>query len=229
MKKNYLRSYITLGIIFVVFTVISFAVPFRRNGLFWFAYLSVLIALVLQILVFKVTFGKGEGARSKFYGFPIIRVGVIYFAVQLVLGFIEMALSTAVPAWIFVVINVVVLAAALMGCIAADAIRDEVERQDIKIKVEVERMRTLQSRAEALVNQCRDNNDRERLKKASDEFKYSDPVTCDASVSLEEEMAEIMNEMQKAVTEKDSGSIHVLCDKILNVLAERNRICRLNK
>ena len=83
MNKTSTKGYIVLGLIFVVFTVIAFAAPFNKTGVFALAYIFGVIAIAYQIYVFKISFTAGGDAKSKFYGFPIAKVGVIYLLAQL--------------------------------------------------------------------------------------------------------------------------------------------------
>lgn len=232
MKKSSVRGYIVLGILFLVFSVIAFAAPFTKNVAFWMAYIFGVIAIALQIYVFKVSFEHGDNAKSKFYGFPIAKIGVIYLAIQMVVSLLSMILATVVPAfptWIFTIIDVVVLGVAAIGCITAETMRDEIEKQDVKLKSDVSAMRNLQSLVSSVAVQCDNAELKKLLSDLSDEFKYSDPVSCDDSKPLETEMTEIMKEIQKAVVDGDVDAVKTMCGKVKAILVERNRVCKVGK
>ncbi len=229
MKKNESRVYISLAILLTVFSLIAFAVPFAETGTFWTAYLFMLIAAALQICIFHVLFAENADAKSRFYGFPIAKIGAVYLLVQLAVSLIEMAAAAAVPAWASVVINAILLAAALLGCIAGNTVKEEIEHQDTQLKEKVSNMRALQSLSSALVGQCSDPNLRETLRKMAERFKFSDPISSEETEELEAELQKQMNEIQKAVIDNDNETVKDLCDRILSVLKERNRICMLNK
>ena len=135
MSKNGVRGLIVLALILAVFCTIAFVAPFCMTATFWAAFICGVVAIAFQFYVFSVSFSKGQGAKSKFYGFPIARIGVTYLLVQLVLSFVEMGLSCKIPAWVAIIINVIVFVIAAIGCIAAEVVRDEVVRQDDKIKL----------------------------------------------------------------------------------------------
>lgn len=226
MKKNKTKEYV-VAILLVVFSVIAFVAPFKMNATFWIAYIFGVIAIALQLYVFKIAF-TGEGdARSKFYGIPIIKIGAAYLIVQILVSFIEMTI--AVPLWVSVIINIIVIAVAMIGCIAAETVRDEIERQDIQIKVDVNTMRSLQSMATSLVGQCSDLNLKSVIQNVADEFIFSDPVSSEQTASIEEDLIQQMNEIQNAVTDGNVEDATALCKQILVRLNERNRIAKLNK
>ena len=130
MSKNKLRFYVAIAIIFVVLTVIAFALPLAKTATFWISYIFAVIALAVQIYAYPKAF-EGESVKSKFYGFPIARITTIYLIAQLVLSLICMLAGKWVPVWIPLILSVVMLGAAAVGFIAAEGMRDEVERQDV--------------------------------------------------------------------------------------------------
>lgn len=223
------KGVLVLALLFVVYTLIVLAVPFAKGGMFWLTYLFTAAAFGVQAYVFKLSFEKEAGAKSKFYGFPIARVGVLYLAVQIVLGLVFMALAVVAPVWLALVLYLALLVAAAVGVIATDSIRDEVERQDTQLKKDVATMRALQSKAAALPARCEDATAKAALEKLAEEFRYSDPVSAPALTDLETDMAATMEELSAAVTDGDNAAVLALCKKISATLAERNRLCKLNK
>ena len=203
--------------------------PFAKTGVFWMAYLFGVIAIAYQIYVFKISFDQGEDVKSKFYGFPIARVGVIYLAVQLVLSLIEMCLAAIVPMWVSVIINILPIAFALIGCIAAEVMRDEIVRQDIKIKTDVGNMRALQSQTASFVGMCQDAVVKKQLQDLADDFKYSDPVSSESTKEMETELKFLVNEIQRALVDGDMKSVEGFLVRAKEGLAERNRVCKLGK
>lgn len=229
MKKSKLRIYVVLAVIFAAFTVITFAVPFERTGIFWFGYICGVIAIVFQIYILKISFlGEGD-ARSKFYGFPIARIGLIYLAVQIAVSFLEMAAGKYIPFWTVLIVNVIIIALAVTGSTATAAVREEIERQDIKLKKNVDNMRNLQSLAVSLESQCSDESIKKFLGKMAEEFRFSDPVSSESTSDLEEDLLMQLKDVQKAVVDGDAGAVAKLSEGVISTLRERNRLCAINK
>lgn len=229
MEKNEVRGYIVDAIVFAVFTIVAFAVPFERNAIFWTAYVFGVIAIAFQIYVFKISFQRGSDVKSKFYGFPIARVGVMYLGIQLALSLIEMCVAKFIPSWVAVVIDIFPIALAAIGCIAADAMRDEIVRQDVQIKKSVDNMRALQSMTASLVGMAQDANLRSTLQDLADEFKYSDPVTSEQTKEKETELKFLVNEIQRAIVDGDLQAASGFCARAKAGLVERNRLCAMSK
>lgn len=229
MSKNRIRVALILTIILAVFTAIAFVIPFEKNAVFTIAYICGVFAILFQLYIFKTSFsGKGD-ARSKFYGFPIARLGIIYLILQLIVSIIEIALSKFVPVWAAVIINALILAFALIGCITAETMRDEIVRQDTTLKKDVHNMRELQSISAAAASQCEDAGLKETLKKLADEFRYSDPISSDKTKDLENDMLSRFGDLQQAIADDDIEGAKALSQKLLQCLKERNRICAMNK
>lgn len=229
LSKGKFQAILILAIVLAAYLLLAFVIPFARTAVFWLALVFTLAAFGVQLYVLKLSFTKGRDARSKFYGFPIARIGVVYLIVQIVLSFLFMAIAKICTVWIAVIVFVLLLAGAAVGVIAADAMRDEVERQDAQLKTDVATMRALQSRAAALVSRCENAELKADAQKLSDAFRYSDPVTNDATKDAEHELFTCMDELERAVLENDTESAQVLIKRAAAQLAERNRLCKLNK
>ena len=224
LSKNAIRTLAVTAILLVVLCVIAFAVPFHRGGVFWVSFVFALVALCAQLYVLKSAFANGEDARSKFYGFPIAKIGFIYLVAQFVLSILFMALGKWIPTWVAAVLFVLLLAAAAIGFIAAEATRDEVERQDTVLKKDVATMRTLQGKANVLAA-----GGDPALRKLADELRYSDPVSSDALTKIESELTTVIDQLAEAVNDGDGDSAQTLAAKASQILTERNRLCKLSK
>lgn len=228
MRKNKLRLYIVLAILLLVLSVIAFALPLAKTATFWISYVFAVIALAVQIYAYPKAF-EGESVKSKFYGFPIARITTVYLIAQLALSLIFMLTAKWVPVWIPLVLFVVMLGATAIGFVAAEGMRDEVERQDVVHKANVGTMRALQSKAVFIVSQCDDDETKKALNDFAEALRFSDPVSSDALADIEENLTGLVEELGNAVMDKDYSAAKTLCAKATSLLADRNRMCKLNK
>ena len=231
MEKRNVKQLIIGGIALALYLVITLAVPFPRTAAYWVAFVFGLIAILAQAYVMRAAFDHGEPVKSKFYGYPIARIGVIYLVLQIIVSLLIMALGFAfkVPAWAALIVCVLLLGVSAIGFIAADIMRDEVERQDAALKANVKTMRELQSKAASVAGLCVDEETKKTLTALADKFRYSDPVSSDAVAGIEADLVSAVDELQTAVVDGDLAAAKQLCGKIEAKLNERNRICKLNK
>lgn len=228
MKENAIRGFIVIVICLVLYHLLAFLIPFEHTTVFWLAYGFTLAAFVVAGVAVYLASYRGASAKSQFYGFPIARIGVIYGALQLGLGLVFMALGAWIAEWIAILVFVFMLGAALIGIISADAIRDDIQQQDSKLRDSVSVMRSLQSKLRQMAAQC-DGQEATAVQKLAEELRYSDPVSGPALAEIEADLGAAVDELQQAVVDGDTAGIHQLCRKAMALLGERNRLCKLNK
>ena len=221
MTKNRIRFYIILAVVFIIFTVIAFVAPFPHNTVFWLSYAFGAIAIAVQAYSWPSAFA-GDGAKSKVYGFPIARVTTIYMIVQLILSLIFMVAGEKAPVWIPVILYIVLLGLAAIGMIAAETVRDEVVRQETVKQVNTGTMKALQAKVSAIAGACTDPEQKKMLNKLAEAFRYSDPVSSDATQKLEMKLDVLLDELHET---KNAD----LIKKIEVTLAERNQLCKMSK
>lgn len=135
MKKNSTKGYVILGILFVLISIIAFAVPTVKTATFWIAYVFTAAAFVAQIIIWNKALGK-ETLKSKFLGFPIVHIGIVYAIIQTV-AFAVFLLVPTLPVWIAIVVCSVIAGISAVCMISADAGRDEIERVEAKVQKKV--------------------------------------------------------------------------------------------
>ena len=225
MKKDTLRATIVAVIAFVIYNLIAFVIPFAHTAAFWISYGFTLAAFAVVATSIYIAFIKQPDAKSRFYGFPVARIGVIYGAAQLVVSLVVMALALWMPWWIPVVVYAVGLGVAVIGLVSAEAVAEEIKTQDVKLKKETSLMKGLQSKLEQMAAKTDDA----AIKALAEEFRYSDPVSNTAIADAEAELAAAVNELQAAFAGADKDAVAQLCNKTSALLSERNRLCKLNK
>ena len=229
MKKDMIRWGAALAILLVLYILVVFLIPFVKTATFWVSFVFTLVAFGVVGAAFYIAFVKTPDAKSKFYGFPIARIGAIYGLAQLVAGILFMALAVYVPVWAAVLVYAVALGAAVIGLISADAVVEQIQVQDRKLKKDVALMRALQSRANQMAAQCDNPDAAAMVKNFAEELRYSDPVSSAALAQVEADLSAAVDELQSAIMDGDSAAARQLCRKASGVLAERNRLCKLNK
>lgn len=226
MKKNDGRRAAIAGVVLLVlYHLVVFLSPFERWDVFWISYGFALAAFAVVGVAMYIAFIKSPDAKSRFYGFPIARVGVIGGGVQLAVGLFIMLIGAYVPEWAALLVHAIILGATVIGLVSVEAVVEEIHVQDQKLKKDVTLMRGLQSK----VHQMTTQTDNAAVRALAEEFRFSDPVTNDALREVEADLAAMIDELQAAVVENDEESVQQLCKKTGALLAERNRLCKLNK
>lgn len=225
MKKDFVRSAICLGVLLVLYILLAFLIPFVKTAVFWISFVFTLVAFAVTGWTLYTAFLKKPDARSRFYGFPIARIGVLYGGVQLAVGLLFMALGKWIPVWLAVLVYAAMLGAAVIGLVSADAVVETIHTQDGKLKKDVAFMRTLQSKANQMAAQCT----LPEVRQFCENIRYSDPVSSEALAEIERDLSAAVDDLQAAIVDGDKGVISQLAQKADTLLSERNRVCKLNK
>ena len=225
MKKESILGMSAIAILMALYILVAFLAPFVHTATFWVSFIFTVIAFGVVAYSFYVAFFKNPDAKSRFYGFPIAKIGVIYGATQLIFAILFMALAVFVPVWVAVLVYAILLGFATIGLISAEIVVNEIQIQDVKLKKDVTLMRGLQSQVNQMASHSNDAN----IKALAEEFRYSDPVSNEMIADAESDLVAVVDELQEVFVEGDKLTVEKLCLKALALLAERNRLCKLNK
>ena len=222
MKKNNLMSYLSLGIVFVLFNVIAFVVPTDKTATFWMAYAFSVVAFAVQIPLWKLAFGKKDTLKSKFLGIPVIHVGITYLIIQLI-AFAAFMIFPILPVWLAIVVCAIILVISALCAIAGQAGTNEINRVEEKIKVKRAFIQFLQTDIEMLAESETDAETKSELKKLAEKVRFSDPMSHEMLGELESRITAKVEEM-KAETDKKA-----IIEEIELLLTERNKKCKILK
>ena len=125
MKKNSTKGYVILGILFALVSIIAFAVPTTKTATFWIAYVFTAAAFAAQIIIWRTALGK-EALKSKFLGFPLVHIGIVYAVIQVIAFAVFMFVPT-LPTWSAIVVCSIIAGVSAVCMISADAGRNEIE------------------------------------------------------------------------------------------------------
>ena len=107
--KNNIRVCLVIGLFLLIFTVCYFVIPYpyENNTVFTLGYIFAIIAFLAQIYTLYKGLMKDSSLKSKVYGLPLIRVGFIYLAVQVIITLLLNIINAFVylPSWICIVLH----------------------------------------------------------------------------------------------------------------------------
>ena len=222
MKKNSTKGYVILGILFALVSIVAFAVPTVKTSTFWIAYVFTVAAFAAQIGIWKTALGKEETLKSKFLGFPVVHIGIVYAAIQVIAFAVFMFVPT-LPAWSAIVVCSVIASVSAVCMISADAGRNEIERVEAKVQKNVFYIRGLQADIELLADNESDAAVKTALTQLAEKIRYSDPMS-------NEQLADLENKISTKVAElKTASSKLEIITELNSLLDERNKKCKILK
>jgi predicted transcriptional regulator len=223
--KNKGMYFVAAFIVLAVFNVIAFIIPFKREAGFWTGYGFSMAAMFLCVGVGLYALGREE-MRSKFYGMPLAYMAWFYLAVQLITGLAIMAIP-AIPYQAGVIAGTVLLGGFLVGLIGVNTGKKMIERVDQKIREKVFYIKSLQVNIEGLAGRAADESIKKKLKTLAEAIRYSDPMSSPQLAALENQIEAKASALAEGMA--DISTTSTLCDELQQLIAERNRKCKLLK
>ena len=222
MKKNSTKGYVILGVLFVLVSIIAFAVPTSKTTTFWIAYVFTAAAFAAQIGIWKTALGKEETLKSKFLGFPIVHIGIAYAVIQVIAFAVFMFVPT-LPAWSAIVTCSVITGVSAVCMISADAGRDEIERVEAKVQKKVFYIRELQADIELLADNESDAAVKTALTHLAEKIRFSDPMSSEQLADLENKISAKVLELKTAPNKVE------IITELNSLFDERNKKCKILK
>lgn len=222
MKKNSTKGYLILGILFLLVSIIAFVIPTVKTTAFWIAYAFTIIAFAAQIGIWKVALGREDTLKSKFLGFPVVHVGVVYLIIQTI-AFVVFMFAPTLPMWSAIVACSCIAGISAICMIAADTGRREIERVEAKVQQKVFYIKSLQLDIEMLADAEQDADTKKALEQLAEKIRFSDPMSHEQLFTLENSITSKVTELKTATNKTE------LISEINMLLTERNKKCKILK
>ena len=233
-KKNFIIYSIGWFLALALFNLITFVTPNEISGntkftaFFWVAY-SLITVMFFGQLACAYYVLKSDAPRRLFYRISLIPVTIG----AIILMFIVATLCLAViqiPDWLAIIICAVILVVNVLTVLKSAVAIEAVEAVDKKIKVKTMFIKMLTADAEILMKNTVSNEEMAPLtKKVYEAVRYSDPMSDDALVAVEDKITNKFNEFSASVNDGDLASAEANAKDLLSYITERNTKCRILK
>lgn len=237
-KKNFIGIIIVYSILLVLLNVLVFIVfkPWNYDIKiikldFWFSYSFLTLAFILQfgsILAIK----RNNGAIAIFMGIPLTVLSGIYFLIEAFLSLLFMilaAFSVKTPTTLVIILQVLLLGLYLIVAVIALMTKNTISDIDKNNKQKVQNIRILVDQVEIAISMCDDNEVKKLLERFSEDIRYSDPMSIDAVIGLDNKLTCIIEDIKNAVAEKDYEKTKKLVQSGKLTVLERNKMIATQK
>lgn len=226
-QKNLLLTSLIYGILFVVFNVLVFVIFKNRTDVFWMSYSFMTLAIIVQLVCMLLSF-KNADLEAVFFGIPLASLGIFYLIAELAVGTIFMCfqqIGTTIP----LVIQVLILAIFAITAIIALMARDTVQEIGNTVKEKVVRLKSVRADVEILFEGCTEPELKNRLRKLLETIRYSDPMTNDAIVDVEERIQQKVLELRIYCENSEVEEAKKTCSALELLYVERNKKLLISK
>lgn len=209
-----------------IFNLFVFLLVSDYTNVFWSAYIFTTIAFVVQGVV-GFAFGKAD-ANAKFLSLPLLYVGGIYFAVQLIIGIVCMLAPLSIG--FAVLVQAFILAVYIIVILASTIAKEQAIKNDGNIKKVTNYIRTLTIEAEQLYLFQEDLSKKVELKKLYEAIRYSDPMSSTEEIRVVDEQINIaFRVLSEKVSSATADDLKQEIKPILDLVTKRNMICKASK
>lgn len=219
---------LSCAIVAVAFLVIVFAVPFIWDSTFWVCFASIWIAIALVLLANIYVIATSRSMTSAVYKISLSTVSIIYLIVTGIVSLAIMAVG-AVPFWIALIVEVVLLALCLLGFIGGAAGADLIESDGASTAYSKVTIDTLRSQSRALIPMASDPSAKKALTELSEKLLYTDPMSSDATVPFDQQLITLMGGIDAALRQGEWATVVSLCNDASITIDQRAAICRASK
>lgn len=224
MKKNSKCGYLILAIAFILFNIIAFAIPTAKTLTFWVAYAFTAIAFIAQAIIWNKVFSCAVTLKSKFLGFPIVHIGIVYLIIQLIVFVVFMTLPLS-PVWIAIVVSALICGIAAICMITTNVGRKEIDRVEEKVQEKTGFIKLIQADVDCLYEAETDPIIKSAYMNLSEKIRFSDPMSSDSLSNIEHQITLNIDQLKNV----DNDSRMELIRKIMQLVTERNVKCKILK
>lgn len=227
MKKNFKFYAVSWALLFAIFNVLAFAVGFKNNANFWTAYITSVIAMLLQLVCAKISF-KPEKLDRLFLNIPVISITFTGMVASMIIGAVCMVIPS-VPVVAIIVIEYLILAFTGISVLKANAAAEIVNEVGEKVKEKTQFIKLTTVDAQNLMNSAKSESVKSACKKVYEALRYSDPMSNEVLDREEAKIADKMAELSSAVASDNGDSAESISNEITVLVKTRNNKCKALK
>lgn len=229
MFKSYLAIWAVLLVLFnvIAFVSVGWAGQEKYTSSFWIGYVSITIAFLGQLACTNYAL-KNDAPDRSFFNLSLFSVGRMGLTLTFVFGGLCMLIST-MPYWAGTILCAATLAFNAIAVIKTAAAGDMVIDTEEKLSQSTTFIRSLTVDAENLLSAAKDEKAKSSVKKLYEAARYSDPVSNTALASLEDEIDQKLSSLTETVNKNETEQTVRIANEITDLLAERNRKCKMFK
>lgn len=233
MSNNAKRYCAITLIIAIVYNVLVFVIPYphKSSAIFWIAWAFGLLFILVQPFIAYYDLNDSNTLKSKIYGLPILKLGYISLIIQLIITllFLLIGAFVEIPIWILIILELLLVSFTAIGLLVSKTHKEEVEQIDNKAPLNLEFINNLKIDSEILAERKTPDKIHAKLQEFSEEVKYSDPVSDDSLIEIEDEINRKFIIMKDNILNNTYRNSIDEIDGLMLLLKERNKRAKMNK
>ena len=207
------------------FALYDESIRFEKN--FWIAWSFIIAAFICNLTCAFYVF-KTNNFQKMFYRLPLITLSRTMLILMFLAGCIFMIVEQ-VPLWITTIFCMLIMTVNMVAIVSAIWTSDTVSRLDDSIAKSTEFIKNATMEAEVIFKSANDKTFSKECKLVYEALKYSDPVSNNLSLEIEEKIEVKLKQLGLMVATGGWDDVKNISDEIVKLIDERNQKIRMQK
>lgn len=180
------HAWIIWAISLLVVVALALLIPFVHTAVYWLGFGCTGAMFVLCAFTFARAFRRDKTLESKLLGWPIFKLGYTATIIQIIVGFVLMALAALCPVWIAILAEIILFACVGFCLTAKDAAQEAIVHFEAGVPDKTGAWKAIRARANALAAE----SSNPQLRRLAEEIRYADPTpsSLDDEISVQLEI-----------------------------------------
>lgn len=135
----------------------------------------------------------------------------------------------AIPYWVGIIIDMLVLAFYAMAITKATAAADIINTVETKVNEKTSYIKTLSVEANSLISRANSDETKALAKKVYEAIRYSDPMSVPELIEYEERIEREFSAFANSIKDDDIELATISAEEVINLVDERNNKVKLMK
>lgn len=216
-------STVAVLLVLAIFNAAVFLLPIERTLTFWIGYSFATVAAALMLVSLIFLFDS-DNKEKMFLRLPLVKLALGYFILQTGIAAWEIT-GFSMPYLPTLIINSCLTGFFIVVLLASSAAGETIEKQEAHIARKTFFLKNMQEIISSI--KTTDKELSEKLKKLSEDFRFSDPMSHSILGELEKQIEAKVVMLKSEIKDKKKATESIEC--ISDLLSERNQKCRLYK
>lgn len=199
----------------------------RYDIRFWTSFVFILCSYIGNLICAYFAF-KAENLNKLFLNLPLITVSWSLLITMIVVGSIFMLIPDF-PVWVTAIICILIFAINVIVVVNGIWAANTVNETNNKTKSKTSFIKNIIITAESILDNAQSDEVKNECKKVYEAFRYSDPMSNENLVNIENEITKRLSDLATVIYENDIQKVKKIADELLVLINKRNINCKLLK
>ena len=218
---------ICLGIFLLVYILVVLLIPFVRNEVFWCSFVFSLIEyLVISTVVVMAI--KAPNSYEKVFELVKVRYSCIFFVICTLINIFVMAYGK-IPIWGAIISNAFVVSTYIVVIVIFSTLKREESVFESRLSQQIQEFKSYSVKVERFIEIAYTSELKNSLCMLLEVLKYSDPISPEQLFDLNRNINQCFNKLEELLYSEHENEAFECSKELLNLLKERNHLCKLYK